>query len=81
MYIHIGQKKIVSDKNHIGFFNAETLRLSDENNWILAQIKTEDKTIAIDVNNAIIASKVSPYTIIKRTSLEKDIIWRREHDK
>ncbi|MFC1670906.1 hypothetical protein ACFL20_10985 [Spirochaetota bacterium] len=80
MYIHIGNKKIVSDKYFIGIFNAETLRLSDVNKWIVDSIESGDKSIAIKENNDIVTSRVSPFTVIKRTSLKNDIIWRRENE-
>ena len=76
MFIHIGNRKIVSDKDIIGIFNVETLRLSDGNLNYLSSISSNDKTVVIDRENKIILSEVSPFTVIKRTMLE-DVVWRR----
>ncbi len=77
MYIHLGEKKIISHRQYLGIFNAETIRKSSLNSWIKNNLKENDKSIAIGVNNDIIGSGVSPYTVIKRTSFYKDLIWSR----
>ena len=76
MFIHVGNRKIVSDKDIVGIFNIETLRLSDENLNFLSSISSNDKTVVIDRENKIILSEVSPFTVIRRTMLE-DVVWRR----
>jgi regulator of extracellular matrix RemA (YlzA/DUF370 family) len=80
VYIHIGSKSIVSDKKIIGIFNAETLKKSDLNIKIMDKIdfsQRDIKTIVIDSNNDLQVSKVSSFTIIKRTSIDdKDCVWR-----
>ncbi len=81
MFIHIGNNKTVSDKKTIGIFNRDTLLLSKDNEWIIAQTESGHKTVVIDKNNKIISSKVSPYTVTKRTSWDEDFIWRRNNDK
>ncbi len=58
----------------------ETLKQSDDNSWILEIVNEDVKSIVIDVDNNITSSKVSPYTIIKRTSISKDIVWRKKHE-
>jgi regulator of extracellular matrix RemA (YlzA/DUF370 family) len=80
MFIHIGNNIIVSDKKIIGIFNRETLLLSKDNEWIITHVDSGHKTIVIDKNNNIISSKVSPFTVTKRTSWEEDFIWRRNND-
>jgi regulator of extracellular matrix RemA (YlzA/DUF370 family) len=79
LFIHIGNRKIVSDKRIIGIFNAETLRLSTDNSMYLEDFTSDDKTIIIMRNNSILTSKISPFTVVKRTVLE-DAIWRRHYE-
>ena len=80
MFIHIGKRRIVSDKHIIGIFNVETLELSKINRYYTDQINTTDRLIVLDRKNKIISSNVSPFTVIKRTELSKDCIWRRENE-
>ncbi len=77
MHIHIGNNKTVSDSSLIGIFNKETLEASDENSILLKKINSNAKTVAIDENNIITSSTVSPFTIIKRTDIFKDSLWRK----
>jgi regulator of extracellular matrix RemA (YlzA/DUF370 family) len=77
MYIHIGEKKIISDRTFVGIFNAETIRMSSLNLWIKDSIEDNDRSVAINVNNDIIGSGVSPFTVIKRVSYRKDLIWSK----
>lgn len=81
MHIHIGNNRIVSLSRLIGIFNRETLEMSDENRYILKKTESNNKTVAVDENNSIISSAVSPFTIIKRKELVKDFFWRRKDDK
>jgi hypothetical protein len=80
MFIHIGNNICVSDKKLMGIFNRQTLILSNDNEYIITKINNDDKTIAIDRNNNILSSNVSPFTVIKRTSLDEDFLWRRSDD-
>ena len=80
MFIHLGDKIIVSEKDYIGIFNYETLIKSEVNLWITEKTNNTMKTIAIGENNNIITSKVSPYTVIKRTDVKKDCIWSRNNE-
>jgi hypothetical protein len=77
MFIHIGDNIIVSDKKLVGIFNRETLELSKENTWILNHVDSGGKTIALDRYNTIMSSSVSPFTVIKRTTLDEDSVWRK----
>lgn len=77
MFIHVGNKITISINECIGIFNTETLKMSDENNWITSQLSRFDRTIAVNSNNSFISSNVSPYTVIKRDSMLKHYIWRR----
>ena len=80
MFIHLGDRIIVSEKDYIGIFNYETMIKSEKNFWITENINNTIKTIAIGENNNIITSKVSPYTVIKRTDINKDFIWSRNNE-
>lgn len=80
MFIHIGNNIIISDKKLMGIFNRETLIQSNYNDWILKKIDSADKTIAIDQNNNILSTYVSPFTVIKRTALDEEFVWRRNND-
>ena len=77
MFIHIGDNVVVSGTRIVGIFNRETLALSKDNEWITKQVDNSRKTIALDRNNAIMSSSVSPFTVIKRTALDEDSVWRR----
>ncbi len=80
MYIHLGDRKTISDKTCIGIFNAETIYLSEDNEWIIRHLSAEDKSVAVNENGEIICSRVSPFTVQKRTSIENDLVWRRDND-
>jgi hypothetical protein len=77
MFIHIGDNIVVSDKKLVGIFNRDTLALSQDNEWIMKQVGENGKTIAVDRRNTIMSSSVSPFTVIKRTALDEDFVWRR----
>ncbi len=77
MFIHIGNNICISDKILMGIFNLDTLLLSRDNDHITSRVDRGDKTIAIDRNNTILSSNVSPFTVIKRTTLDEDFVWRR----
>lgn len=78
MHIHIGERKTVSQKKLVGIFNAETLRVSEENKKINMAIRATDKCVAVDINNNLSTSKVSPYTVMKRDSLTDEVIWSKK---
>jgi hypothetical protein len=77
MFIHIGDNIIVSDKKLVGIFNRETIEMSDDNEWLIKQVADKGKTIALDRFNTIMSSSVSPFTVIKRTALDEDSVWRK----
>jgi hypothetical protein len=77
MFIHIGDNIIVSDKKLVGIFNRETLLKSADNGWMIEKAGSDSKTIALDRFNTVISSSVSPFTVIKRTALDEDFIWRK----
>lgn len=77
MFIHVGERKIISDRNIIGIFNAETLSMSDENSRYFPHLGDNVKTVVIDTSDKIISSGVSPFTVIKRTNISKDCVWSR----
>ena len=82
MFIHIGNNVLISDRKCIGIFNTDTLRESEINKWILDKTGGEEKVIVIDENNNITGTGVSPFTVIKRTSIDKDeLVWSRDNDK
>lgn len=80
MFIHIGNNICLSDKVLMGIFNRDTLILSDDNEHITSRVGGGDKTIAVSRNNTIVSSNVSPFTVIKRTSLDEDFVWRKNDD-
>lgn len=80
MYIHVGNKIIVSDKNIVGIFNSGTLTKSEWNNYLVEGMDDSVKSIIITAGNERITSIVSPYTIIKRTQMDRDLYWRNKND-
>ena len=80
MYIHAGSRIIVSDEKIVGIFNTETIFMSDENKRYFDKIKPGDKTIIIDRSDNSITTGVSPFTIMKRTELQGNIVWRKKND-
>jgi hypothetical protein len=81
MFIHIGNNIIISEKECIGIFNTETLKLGSDNEFFLKNIKADDKVISVNVNNEIKSSWVSPFTVIKREAINEDeLIWSRKND-
>jgi hypothetical protein len=78
MHIHIGNNIFVSGSKCVGIFNVDTLKLSDDNKWMLNNISNNDKTVSLDIKNTIIGSEVSPYTIIKRPAIKKEeMLWSK----
>lgn len=80
MFIHIGNRNITSVHKTIGIFNAETLSLSEENIYFYSQIDKSVKTVVVNESNEIYTSFVSPFTVIKRTDILKESLWRRSND-
>ncbi len=81
MFIHVGNNILISDHKCVGIFNTDTMKLSEENQWIINKISNEDKLIVIDVNNNITGTGVSPFTVIKRTYINKDeLVWSKNND-
>ncbi len=78
MFIHIGKKRIISDKVVVGIFNSKTLDMSLINEEYTDEIKEDTKSIIVDIYDEVMISNVSSYTLIKRNSINKDdFIWRR----
>jgi hypothetical protein len=81
MFIHIGNNIVISDRECIGIFNTETLKLGPDNDFFLKKIGDEDKLICVNVKNEIQSSWVSPFTVIKREAINEDeLIWSRKND-
>lgn len=79
MFIHIGNNILVSDRKCVGIFNIETLKLSEENKWILKKTGDNDKMVSLDIDNNIVASEVSSFTIMKRITIKEDeLSWSRK---
>ena len=79
MYIHIGSNILVNGARCIGIFNIDTLKMSDDNKWMMSDINESDKTLALDKDNSVLSSEVSQYTIIKRDNIKKDeFYWSRK---
>lgn len=81
MFIHIGNNVLISDRKCVGIFNTETLKQSEVNSWMFERIKDDEKLIVIDVKNNITGTAVSPFTVIKRKSINQDeIVWSKNND-
>ncbi len=80
MFIHLGDNKQVSDEKIIGIFNVDTLKMSDDNSFYLKQCEDGDKTAAVSDDGSCVFSKVSPFTVTKRNSIEDDFIWIKEKE-
>ena len=80
MYIHAGNRQIVSDKKIVGIFNTETIKMSKENKRFFNDIKPDDKTIFVDRKNSFFTSSVSSFTVITRTEPQCNFVWRRKDD-
>ena len=78
MYIHIGDRNIISSDDLVAIFNIESLKISEINNYLLENIKNTNKTIIIDKFNNKIASIVHSETIIKRKIDDNDYVWRKK---
>jgi hypothetical protein len=75
MYIHIGSKKILSLKNIVGIFNAETIKSSEE---CFMSLENDTKSVIVETRNEIHQSEISSFTLIKRNTLKKEeCIWTR----
>ncbi len=80
MFIHIGNRVVISDSMLVGIFNRETIEHSEINEKYCRNLAGDVKTIVVDVKNEIYTSGVSSFTIIKRITLNDGIVWRREED-
>ena len=78
MFIHIGNRIVISESMLVGIFNRETIEHSELNVNYCKNIAADVKTIVVDVKNGIHTSGVSSFTIIKRIALNDGIVWRRE---
>ena len=79
MFIHIGNKEIVSGNSIIGVFNIETLMKSEDNNFLFKDVSEENKTVVLKRNGKCIYSIISSYTIMGRTNLNiTDAKWRKQ---
>ncbi len=78
MFVHIGDRKTVSDKHLIAILNCETIIKSPElNSDFIDKIGKEDKTMAL-CSHSIITTKVSSYTVIKRYGHITDAVWSKK---
>ena len=80
MYIHAGNRKIVSDNKIIGIFNTETIKMSKVNKRFFKYINSGDKSLFIERNNTFFTTGVSPFTVITRTEPDYKAVWRRDND-
>jgi regulator of extracellular matrix RemA (YlzA/DUF370 family) len=79
MYIHIGDKIIISSQNMVGIFNKKTLEKSEENNNYTATLKQNTKSVIVQHNNSILESRISPFTLLKRNEIKDGILWRKDN--
>lgn len=80
MFIHIGNREIISDAVLVGIFNRDTIEKSELNSHYFGNFTPGVKSLIVDEKNAIHTSEVSSYTIIKRIRINDGIVWRREDD-
>ena len=80
MHIHAGNRIIVSDRKIIGIFNVKTIFMSPDNKRYFNEIKSDDKTIVVDKFDKFLTTGVSSYTIINRTKIKGNFVWRRSND-
>jgi hypothetical protein len=80
MFIHIGNREIISDAVLVGIFNRDTIDKSELNAHYSGKITPGVKSIIVDYENNVLTSDVSSYTIIKRIRINDGIVWRREDD-
>lgn len=78
MFIHIGDRESVSDRQLIGIFNRQVLEESENNSYFLEKTDSSDKTLAVLEDNSVITSRVSPFTVITRTEFNSDAVWRKK---
>lgn len=76
MFIHIGNKKILSGNLIVGIFNMETLEKSKENEKLTFGLEENVKTVLLDEENKISTSNISSYTIIKRAMINESFVRR-----
>lgn len=77
MFVHIGDRKVISDNSLIGIFNFETLQKSIENKNIISHLKDDTKTVVVLKNNNIEFSTVSSFTVLSRYGKINDYYWRK----
>lgn len=79
MFFHIGKREIVSIEDIIGFFNGETIELSDLNEVYQDEMKDNTKTVIIDKDDEVIVSEISSTTLIQRKAIpQEDILWQKK---
>ncbi len=78
MFVHIGDRKAVSDTKLVAILNCDTVAKSPGMNAILLQnIKGDDKTMAVCIDS-IVTTRVSSYTVIKRYGQINDTVWSKK---
>lgn len=78
MFVHIGDRKAVSDTKLVAILNCDTVVKSQDINAALIQnINDEDKTMAVCIDS-IVTTKVSSYTVIKRYGQINDAVWSKK---
>jgi len=80
VFIHIGNRQIISGSSLIGIFNRETLEKSSENGMLVSGIDDGVKSLLIDAENRVTGSNIGSFTIIKRITVNEGFFWRRKDD-
>ncbi len=75
MYIHIGDKIIISSDNLVGIFNKKSLEKSEINEKFVSALNHSTKSLIVQIDNRIVESRISPFTLIKRNEIKDGIVW------
>ncbi len=75
MYIHIGDKIVISSENLVGIFNKKSLEKSEINEKYTSTLKHSTRSLIVQIDNQIVESRISPYTLIKRNEIKDGILW------
>ena len=79
MYIHLGDKIIISSRDIVGIFNKNSLEKSEENKNFTATLKQNTKSVIVQHDNSILESRISPFTLLKRNLIKDGILWRNDN--
>ena len=78
MIFHIGKRNVISIDSVIGVFNSETIENSLLNEYYKEEVNEKTKSLIIDIDDEIIISEISSFTLIEREIINKnEMLWVR----